>query len=245
MPKPGQSSPKKGLPFVIVNVAMTADGKITTANRAVETFSSPRDRRHMLELRVHADAVMAGARTVDLNPITMGPGSARYRRERARQGLAEYNLRVIVSGAGTVDLKARIFQTKFSPIIVLTTERAGPRRLAALRRVAQAVEVCGESAIDFTQALRWLRRQWNVGTLLCEGGGELNDALFEAGLVNEVHLTICPEIFGGRDAPTLADGAGRLTLARATTLELKSSRRCGAELFLVYRVLFGQTRQEP
>lgn len=68
---------KSSLPFVLVNVAMTADGKITTANRKVEAFGSPRDREHMLELRAEVDAVMAGARTVDLNPITMGPvGSA-------------------------------------------------------------------------------------------------------------------------------------------------------------------------
>src|SRR5438045_1770012 len=89
---------KPGLPFVFVNFAMTADGKITTANRKVTSFSSARDREHMYELRVTADAVMAGARTVDLNPITMGPGGEKYRAERKRHGLAEYNLRIVVSG---------------------------------------------------------------------------------------------------------------------------------------------------
>ena len=56
-------------------MAMTADGKIATANRTVSSFSSRRDQQHLLNLRATADAVMAGARTVDLNPITMGPGS--------------------------------------------------------------------------------------------------------------------------------------------------------------------------
>jgi riboflavin-specific deaminase-like protein len=224
------------LPFVFVNFAITADGKITTANRKVTSFSSPRDREHMYELRIDADAVMAGARTVDLNPVTMGPGGEKYRRERVRRGLAEYNLRVVVSGSGTVDPKAKLFEKQFSPIIVLTTERASPERLKALRRRVEEVKVCGETEIDFEAALRWLREQWNVRTLLCEGGGELNDALFRAGLVNELHLTICPRIFGGRDAPTLADGRGQLKLADATQLELKWSRRYGDELFLIYRV---------
>src|SRR5690242_454015 len=98
-----QSGKKPGSRFVSVNFAMTADGKITTANRKVTSFSSPRDREHMYELRIDADAVMAGARTVDLNPITMGPGGKRYRRERVRRGFSEYNLRVVVSGSGTVD----------------------------------------------------------------------------------------------------------------------------------------------
>src|SRR5271165_1306979 len=117
-PKPRPQ--KSRLPFVFVNVAMTADGKITTANRKVEAFSSPRDCEHMLELRAQADAVMAGARTVDLNPITMSPGGKLYRRQRVERGLPEYNLRVVVSGAGTLDPNARIFDRNFSPIIILT-----------------------------------------------------------------------------------------------------------------------------
>ena len=236
MRKPKSFTRESKLPFVFVNFAMTADGKITTANRKVQAFSSSRDREHMFELRVKADAVMAGARTINLNPVTMGPGGGKYRRERVQSGLEEYNLRVIVSGAGTVNPKAKIFSVKFSPIIILTTERASAARVAALRRVAREVKVCGRSEIDFGQALRWLRQRWNVRRLLCEGGGELNDALFRAGLVDELHLTICPKIFGGRKAPTLAEGQGHLRLANATVLQLKSFKRHGDELFLVYRV---------
>src|SRR5690348_393326 len=103
MGNPKRPRRKRDLPFVFVNFAMTADGKITTANRKVTSFSSPRDREHMFELRVNADAVMAGARTVNLNPVTMGPGGKYYRTRRMRRGLAEYNLRVIVSGTGTVN----------------------------------------------------------------------------------------------------------------------------------------------
>lgn len=232
--RPGE---KDLLPFVFVNFAMTADGKITSANRKIEAFSSARDREHMLELRTSADAVMAGARTVDLNPVTMGPGGPKRRRQRLRQGFAEYNLRVIVSGSGTVDPNAKLFQKRFAPIIVLTTERAGSVRLARLRGVADEVKVCGATDINFVEALHWLRQKWNVRRLLCEGGGELNAALLDAGLVNELHLTICPKIFGGRTAPTLADGTGSSSLEQATRLELKSAKRYDEELFLIYQVI--------
>jgi riboflavin-specific deaminase-like protein len=229
-------SGRRLLPFVFVNFAMTADGKITTANRKVEAFSSRRDREHMFELRLSADAIMAGARTVDLNPVTMGPGGRKYRQYRLRHGFSEYNLRVIVSGSGTVDPEAKLFRKRFSPIIILTTERAGSRRLDGLRRVADEVKVCGTDEIDFEDALGWLRHKWKVRRLLCEGGGELNAALFQAGLVDELHLTICPKIFGGRTAPTVADGRDVLRLGDATELKLKSAKKCGDELFLVYRV---------
>jgi riboflavin-specific deaminase-like protein len=218
-------------PWVIVNMAMTADGKIATANRRVHTFGSPRDLAHLYALRSTADAVLCGAVTGTGAGVVLGPGPARYRQARVKRGLAESNLRVLVSGSGRLDLTASVFQRRFSPVLVLTTERAGAKRIAAIARVASVVAICGREQIDFHAALGWLRSAWGVQRLVCEGGGELNDAMFRSGLVDELYLTICPFIFGGRTAPTVADGAGVQRLAEAAQLRLKSVRRVGAELF--------------
>jgi riboflavin-specific deaminase-like protein len=225
------------LPFVYVNVAATADGKLAPANRHFVPFGSERDQKLLLELRTCADAVMSGARTVDLAPVTLGTGGEKYRRLRRKHGLTERHLRIIVSGAGTIDPKAEIFKHRFSPIIVLTTERAGKRKLRQIEQLADDVKVCGGKELDFVMALRWLRSKWKVNRLLCEGGGELNAALFRAGVVNELYLTFCPLIFGGRDAPTLSDGDGVARLAEATRLKLEKLTRVKDELFLVYSVL--------
>ena len=225
------------LPFVYINVASTADGKLAPVSRKFVPFSSKRDQELLLELRARADAVMAGARTVDLVPVNLGPGPAKYRRMRLKNGLQEYNLRVVVSGAGTLNPNAEIFRRRFSPIIVLTSGAARERNLRRLRAVADHVEVFGEKELDFRAALTWLRTEWNVRRLLCEGGGEVNAGLFRAGLVDEVYLTICPLVFGGRDAPTMADGLGAKDLADATKLRLKSLKQVGNELFLVYRTV--------
>jgi riboflavin-specific deaminase-like protein len=215
-------------------MAMTADGKIATVNRRVSSFGSSRDQTHLYELRATADAVMAGARTLDLNQIQLGPGGGRFRRERLSRGLAEYNLRIIVTGSGTIDPRAAIFRRRFAPIIVLGTGRIPPLRLRRLRALADEVLLCGERQLDFALALHQLRHRWNVRRLLCEGGGDLNDALFRAKLVDELHLTICPKIFGGRNAPTIAEGTGVERLVQAARMRLRSSRRVGDELFLVF-----------
>ena len=222
------------LPFVLVNMAMTADGKIATANRAVSSFTSPRDHEHLLALRATADAVMAGARTVDSAPINLGPGPAKFRRQRLKRGLAEFNLRVIVSRSGSVNPRAQVFQHRFSPILILTTRRANKGRLKQLQALADVVKICGRQEINFQAALRWLRKQWRVKRLLCEGGGELNDALFRARLVDELHLTICPKIFGGRRAPTIADGRGFNRLTDLDQFQLKSMRHVKDELFTIF-----------
>jgi riboflavin-specific deaminase-like protein len=226
---------KTPLPFVLVNMAMTADGKIATANRAVHSFSSQRDLEHLYELRATADAVMCGARTVEISRSILGTGGEQFRKLRLRRGLREYNLRVIVSGSGSINPRAAIFQKNFSPIIILTTNRASKTKLRSLRTIADEVKICGKREINFAAALRWLRAKWGVKRLLCEGGGELNDSLFRADLVDELHLTICPKIFGGGKAPTVADGKGFSRLAEATQLQIKSFKRVGNEAFAVFR----------
>src|SRR5712691_3712381 len=133
------------LPFVYINVATTADGKLAPANRRFVAFSSKRDQRLLLELRARADAVMAGARTVDLVPVNLGPGQAKYRRLRLKNGLAEYNLRVVVSGTATLNPHAEIFRHRFSPIIVLACGRAPDRKLRRLRQVADEVKIFGDN----------------------------------------------------------------------------------------------------
>src|SRR5438874_11378056 len=150
------------LPFVFINVATTADGKLAPANSNFVPFSGRRDQQLLRELRTRADAVMAGARTVDLMPVKLGPGPAKYRRMRLRNGLAEYNLRVVVSGSGTLDPRAEIFRHRFSPILILTTERISGSNLRKLQAVADEVKICGKEEVDFVAACRWLRRDWGV-----------------------------------------------------------------------------------
>lgn len=232
--KPSRAKQNASRPFVLVNMAMTADGKIATANRAASSFGSKRDHEHLLELRATADAVMSGARTVDSAKINMGPGGKKFQRLRLKRGLTEYNLRIIVSGRGSINSTAEIFKHRFSPIVLLMTTTAAQRIKNPLLQLADEVIGCGKTEIDFTSFFQWLRHERDVKRLLCEGGGELNDALFRAGLVDELHLTICPKIFGGRHAPTIAEGMGFQTLAAATPFRLKSQRRAGDEMFLVY-----------
>ena len=222
-------------PFVLVNMAMSADGKIATANRAVTTFGSALDQEHLHALRATCDAIVCGARTVEETDATLGNGPARHRRARLRRGLAESPLRVVVSGTGSISPSAAIWAERSSPIVLLTGARVGPAKMARLRALADHVWSSPGGDLDLVAAFGWLRSRFGVGRLVCEGGGGLNDALFRAGVVDEVHLTQCPRVFGGRSAPTIAEGIGFPRLADAARFSLVSAKRRGDEMFLVYR----------
>ena len=225
---------KSKLPFVSINMAMTADGKIATANRAIHSFGSARDLEHLYELRAMADAVMCGARTIEISHSILGAGGEKFRKRRLKNGLAEHNLRVIVSGSGSISPQAAIFKKGFSPVIVLTTARILKLNLIKLSAVADEVKICGENEINFRKALHWLHAKWGVNRLLCEGGGELNDAMFRADLVDEINLTICPKIFGGRHSPTIADGKGFAKLRLTAQFQLCSIHNFNGELFTAF-----------
>lgn len=225
------------LPLVSVNVAITADGKLAPDTRQFVPFSSKQDRDLMMELRSEADAVLSGATTVADGEVELGPGGERYRRKRIERGLREFNLRVILSGSASISPKAHIFQTHYAPILILATEAAPEERLRKLRKVADDVFVSKGRKLDVVAALEWLRAKWKVKRLLCEGGGEVNGALFEAGVVDEINVTMCPVVFGGKHAPTLADGDGIERLSEALPLKLKRMERLGQELYCVFRVL--------
>ena len=223
-------------PFVFINVATTVDGKLAPENRKFVPFGSKRDLDLLYDLRAQADAVLMGARTVDSAAGHYGPGPAKYRRLRLKRGLREYNLRVVVSGRGTLSPRADIFRHRFLPIIVITSARASVRNLRRLREVDDDVEIFGDKELDFGAAFRWLQKKWRVKKILCEGGGELNATLFRQNLVDEIYVTFCPLIFAGRGAPTMADGVGVSRVEEAARLRIKSLKRVGEELFLVYGV---------
>ena len=221
-------------PWVVVNMAMSADGKIASANRQVTRIGSEHDLASLYQLRATADAILCGARTVEETRATLGNGGELHRRSRLRRGLTEYPLRILATGSGSLSSQAEIWSHRFSPILVLTTRRATPSRLASLCRLADRVWISRGPQIQFASCLKRLYREFSIRRLLVEGGGELNDALFRKGLVDEVHLTICPLLLGGQDAATISDGLGVPSLAQASRFTLIATKRVGKELHAVW-----------
>jgi len=224
--------PSPGRPFVLMNLAVTADGCIATANRQVTSFGSQRDRGHLFALRATVDAVLCGARTVRESPVNLDAGPQRFRRLRLKRGLTEQPLRVVVSGSGYLPQNLRILKPSTAPLVVLTTSQAPVHRLRKLESRGVRCAQFGRDEVDLAAALGWLHDERAVRRLLVEGGGHLNAALLQAHLVDELYLTLCPIIFGGRESPSLADGRVPVPLTEAARTTLCSFRSAQEELFL-------------
>lgn len=231
---PPRAPAKLPRPFVTANFAITADGRISTRNFTPADFSSPRDKRRLLEIRVRCDAILIGARTLATDTMKLGlPDDLRAARKKS--GLPELPLRVVLSNSGHLDPKLRIFQKPGAPIVIFSTSRMPPRTRTALAVKAE-VHLHDSQSVDLPRALATLRLSHGIRRLVCEGGGALFRNLIAAGLVDELHLTLCPRIFGGRGAPTLT-GVASDFLPHSARLRLAEMLPFGDECFTRWKVL--------
>ena len=215
-------------PFVFVNMAMTVDGKITSARREYPRFTSAYDRESMDRLRAEADAVLLGARTLRADNPALDVRSEKMRDYRRALGKPDALHRIVVSTTLEIDPASRFFGDSPGDRIIATVADAPPERHAALARLAEIWQL-GHGRVDLG-ALLFRLKQRGIERLLVEGGGELNWALLRDDLIDELYVTIAPCLLGGREAPTLLGGEG-LSMARQRRLRLVELRREGDELY--------------
>ncbi len=226
--------PKLPRPFVTANFALTWDARISTRRGTPSDFSSKKDKRRLLEIRAECDAVLVSAKTLAADNMSMGLPDAALRAARSARGQREYPLRVLLTNSGRIDPALRLFTKTFSPIVIFATTRMPARTRAAL--AAKADVWLHESAtVNLPAMLATLRTDYAVRRLVCEGVAQIFRALLTAGLVDELHTTLCPRIFGGEKAPTLTGLAGAF-LSTSIPLTLKKMEVIGGECFLRYRV---------
>ena len=207
-------------PFVIINVAITADGKTDTIARRGATISSPHDWARVDRLRAESDAVLVGGRTLLGDDPRLTVKSADLRAKRRMRGLEENPTKVGIVSQADLRLDSRFLTAGPAQVMIFTTQRTSPAQIARLREGGAQVFVMGEHRVDLVQTFHHLREQ-GVKRLLVEGGGTLNAELLRLGLVDELYLYIAPLIFSGAGAPTLADGVG-LQREEAIHLQLNS-----------------------
>ena len=222
-------------PFVTVNFAPTWDARVSTRNLTPSDFSSARDKRRLLEIRSSGDAVLAGAGTVSADRMSMGLPAMELREQRQARGQSEFPLRVLISNSGKLDPRWQIFQKDFSPLHIFSTELM-PQRVRQALADKTILHLDAAPEVDLLKMMRVLRRKYAVRRLVCEGGPTLLRSLLTADLVDELHVTLCPRIFGGLTAPTLTGLAGE-SFPESIKLSLREMEVVDGECFLRYRVL--------
>lgn len=214
---------RAGRPYVTMKYAMTLDGKIaarTGASRWI-TGAAARERVHLDRSRNAAIMVGVGTVLAD-NPLLT------CRMEGGRNPV-----RIVCDSRLRTPLDSRLVRTaKEVPTILAAVEggadRSGPYEAAGCR-VWVLPERNGH--VNLTALMERLGSE-EIDSVLLEGGGSLNWATLEAGLVQRVQAYIAPKLFGGADAKSPVGGLGVELPAQCAQLENLTVTRLGADFLL-------------
>jgi riboflavin biosynthesis pyrimidine reductase len=212
-------------PYLALNFAATADGRASIDGRS-GAIGSDTDTAMLVGLRQRFDAVMIGAGTMRVERYGRIISDPAKRERREALGLPGDPLMVIVGG---LDLPwdAPLFTDGGGEVLLFTGAEGEPPPTATPVEVVRS----DTGRVDMTTALRHLREQRGVRSVLCEGGPRLHSQLQAAGLADELFLTIAPKLVGAGN--TILEGA----LPEVAELELAWLLQEESELFARYRRL--------
>jgi riboflavin biosynthesis pyrimidine reductase len=241
-------------PFVIANFVSTLDGVVSyeikgKSGGSTISGSNPADRFIMGLLRASADAIVVGAGTLrDVGakslwtPEYVYPDATHlYAEYRVAQHKPEYPLLVIVSGSGELELERAIFRTPAMRTVVITTSagRDELTRRGATTQGSMEIHVLDSNngSIAPQAILQLLHSQFGVQTVLHEGGPTLFGQFLAAEAVDELFLTLSPQIAGRKgDAtrPGVVQGV-EFVPGSAPWFQMVSAKENAAYLYLRYR----------
>lgn len=189
------------MPFVIAKYAMTLDGKIATRTGASRWITSEVARAKVHEDRHRFAAIMVGIGTV----ISDDPELT----SRIPDRKTKNPLRVIIDSAGRIPLHSKIVLSAHEvPTIIAVADRADVTKIAELEQAGCEVLITHGESVDLEAVLAHLGAEYQIDSVMVEGGATLLWSLFSQGLVDRVQAYIAPKIFGGEDAPTPVQGFG-------------------------------------
>ena len=196
-------------PFVILKSAISLDGKIATASGESQWITSEASRMKGHEIRAQVDAILVGIGTVlQDNPSLTA-------RLPGRRNVDP--IRIVVDSHGRTPLGAKILDTDSNAgTLIAVTKNAPSERIAALKSAgADVLIVEGKTGRVCLRALMRELGRKEITSVLIEGGGEVNAAALQAGIVDKVMFFIAPKLIGGQTAPGPIAGTGVTHLAEA------------------------------
>lgn len=219
------------LPYVVLKLALSLDGRIATRTGASRWVTGPDARARVHALRAAHDAVAVGIGTV----LSDDP------RLTVREAKGASPMRVVFDTKLRTPLNARLVETATeTPTLILTGPDAPGDAEEAL--VARGVEVMrtslsAEGRIDVVAAMLSLAQR-NVVTLMVEGGAELAGSFLATRVADELHAFIAPILLGPRGRPGAVDWAGPDVPAKAPRLSKPAWEVCGDDAHVFGRVVY-------
>lgn len=188
-------------PWIRANMVATVDGSAVGPDGRSGSISTPADRRLFFLLRGLADVVLVGAGTAraeDYGPVRVRDEYAEW---RARLGQTPAAVLAVISNRLGLDPAARMFTDATRPTMIFTSEASPAEARRRLAEVAK-IHIVGERSVDLRLVARTLASH-GLLRVLCEGGPTLLAELAATDLVDDLCLSVSPQLVAGSGPRTL------------------------------------------
>ncbi|MEA5511602.1 RibD family protein [Crocosphaera sp. UHCC 0190] len=219
-------------PKTTVILAMTADGKIADFQRNAARFGSQTDKNHLEKQIALVDGVLFGGGTLNAYGTTLTIKNPDLLASRKQQNKPSQPVHIVISASGRIEPNLRFFSQPV-PRWLITTQKGAKNQQSDFEKLL--IFSSDQTAkINLSEAFTTLKKL-GLNHLAILGGGELVAACLAENLIDELWLTICPLILGGKNALTPVEGMGFLS-EQAKRLQLLSVEKIEQEIFLHYRL---------
>lgn len=198
-------------PWVVMKAAMTLDGKIATATGDSRWVSNEQSRHYVHLMRRSYTGILCGIGTVLADDPLL---NVRLSAEECGGQMPRQPIRIVADRQARTPLDSKLVASaQTQRTIVVHSPEAPTDRIEALN--AHGVETWSCSNLD---EMMQKAADAHIDGILLEGGGILNDAMLQAGLIDEAVFFIAPKLIGGSEAKTPIEGSGIMKMADAVTL---------------------------
>ncbi|MFH1259411.1 MAG: bifunctional diaminohydroxyphosphoribosylaminopyrimidine deaminase/5-amino-6-(5-phosphoribosylamino)uracil reductase RibD [Elusimicrobiota bacterium] len=212
----------KKLPFVILKMAMTLDGKIATVTGDSKWVSGQEARRFVWKLRSRVNGIMVGTNTALID----NPRLTSHNLGRDPQ-------RIILDPKLKIPPESQVFNQPGRTIVVTARDYSSSKAKLltdkGIEIIALPLNQAGQ--LNFKPVLKELGKR-AIKTLLIEGGGETSALALEKNIVDKIIWVIAPKIVGGREAKTPVEGRGILAMNKAIKVENWRIRKLGGDILV-------------
>ena len=223
-------------PYVILNGAMTLDGKIATKIGNSE-ISGKEDLLRVHKIRKEVDGIMVGIGTV----LSDNPRLTPYRVSSDKK---DNPIRIVCDNKARTPLNYKILNDEAKTIIAVSNlcnennNNCDREAVNRAKELSKKVEIFYSSKdyIDLKELMNYLYNK-GIKTLLLEGGSTLNFSMIKDNLIDEIRVCISPMIVGGKDSKTFFDVEGFDLMKDSVKLKLEKSYSLGKDFIMEYKVL--------
>jgi diaminohydroxyphosphoribosylaminopyrimidine deaminase/5-amino-6-(5-phosphoribosylamino)uracil reductase len=214
------------VPFVILKVASTLDGKIATRTGDARWITGEKARTFVHQLRNEADAVLVGIGTVKRDDPLLTT--------RLPQGTGRDPHRIILDTHLTIPLSSKLLHLNSqAKTILATSQHVSPRKIRKLEELGATILTLPtlKGRLNLKALLKELGRR-EITSVMVEGGRETITSFLEQRLVDKLYLFYAPKIIMGVEAIGITGGQGKALLKEAIQVSKVKVKRLGDDILV-------------